>query len=149
MRTHRDIPADVLARFWDKVNKNGPGGCWLWTASVTGRMGYGGFTYKGRGCSAHRWLWTHMNGKPPKGMYVDHICNTPRCVNPAHLQLLSPRANTMRGVGPSAVNARKTHCIYGHPFDAENTYVESGGWRKCRVCHRRNAREAYRRRTTG
>lgn len=28
-------------RFWEKVNKDGPNGCWVWTAGTT--RGYGAF----------------------------------------------------------------------------------------------------------
>lgn len=35
------------------------------------------------------------------------------------------------------VNAKKTHCLHGHPFDAENTYHERGSsGRRCRTCMR-------------
>jgi WhiB family redox-sensing transcriptional regulator len=32
--------------------------------------------------------------------------------------------------------ASKTHCKYGHPFDAENTYYTPDGRRRCRTCLR-------------
>jgi hypothetical protein len=39
----------------------------------------------------------------------------------------------------------KTHCVYGHPFDAENTVPGKHGGRGCRECMRRRGREATRR----
>jgi hypothetical protein len=30
---------------------------------------------------------------------------------------------------------KKTHCLHGHVFDAENTYIHRG-WRYCRTCDR-------------
>src|SRR5438876_923987 len=33
-------------------------------------------------------------------------------------------------------NALKTHCKYGHPFNAANTYYAPGGERRCRTCMR-------------
>lgn len=30
--------------------------------------------------------------------------------------------------------ASQSECIHGHPFDEENTYVRSNGWRVCRTC---------------
>lgn len=32
-----------------------------------------------------------------------------------------------------SANAEKTHCPYGHPYDAENTYLV-GRTRHCRAC---------------
>lgn len=31
-------------------------------------------------------------------------------------------------------NSNKTHCIRGHEYTEENTYVTSKGWRQCRKC---------------
>ena len=44
------------------------------------------------------------------------------------------RENTIRGEGPTAVNARKSHCIHGHEFTPENTYASPSGRRVCRAC---------------
>lgn len=40
------------------------------------------------------------------------------------------------GPPPREHNRHKTHCINGHPFDAENTYFRAGGHRGCRTCQR-------------
>lgn len=32
------------------------------------------------------------------------------------------------------IHARKTHCVHGHEFTPENTYVRRGIWRECRTC---------------
>lgn len=49
----------------------------------------------------------------------------------------------VRGEGIAAVNARKTHCIHGHPFDDANTIHTNKGTRRCRTC--KNANERARR----
>ena len=78
-----------LARFWAKVDRQAVDGCWLWQASLMGR--YGQFTAMacvGRQVHlyAHRVAWEIANRQPvPDGSYVLHTCDTPRCVNPAHL----------------------------------------------------------------
>lgn len=36
-------------------------------------------------------------------------------------------------------NGRKTHCVRGHEFNEENTYLSKRGWRVCRVCRREYA----------
>jgi hypothetical protein len=71
-------------RFWEKVEKS-PSGCWVWTARRS-RSGYGEFRY-GTTVRAHRFSWLIANGSIPDGMFVCHRCDTPACVNPAHLFL--------------------------------------------------------------
>jgi hypothetical protein len=35
----------------------------------------------------------------------------------------------------------RTHCLHGHPFDAENTFLDAGGKPACRQCRKDRARE--------
>lgn len=119
------------ARFWAKVDKSGLGGCWLWTAQITA-SGYGGF-WTGKPDFAHRYAYQLLVGPIPAGRQLDHLCRVRHCVNPAHLEPVTGRENTLRGEGISATNARKTRCKYGHPFDAENTYTYRGS-RICKTC---------------
>jgi len=81
----------LTERFWSKVNRTD--GCWLWTRQLN-NQGYGCFTMRNpigprkyRPMYAHRiaWEWTH--GPIPDGLNVLHRCDTPSCVNPAHLFL--------------------------------------------------------------
>lgn len=71
-------------RFWAKVATKGPGDCWLWTAS-TSTSGYGHIGVAGRLRQAHRFSWELHRGVIPAKMYILHRCDTPACVNPAHL----------------------------------------------------------------
>lgn len=131
-------------RFWEKVGKDGPDGCWVWTAGTTPN-GYGTFTIGGRQegtRGAHRVAYELARGPIPPGLQIDHLCRNRLCVNPAHLEVVTNRENVLRGVGVTAMNARKTHCKSGHPFDEENTGFNRGGGRRCRRCHRRWRREA-------
>ena len=41
-----------------------------------------------------------------------------------------------RRVRPGHPHANKTHCKYGHPYDAANTYYAANGERRCRACRR-------------
>lgn len=39
-----------------------------------------------------------------------------------------------------AAEAAKTHCARGHEYNETNTYIDSKGARKCRVCNKENAK---------
>lgn len=78
----------LAERFWTKVLKTQS--CWIWQAQVNNK-GYGCLSVyredKGRHYPtyAHRLSWAFAHGPIPDGMYVLHHCDTPACVNPAHL----------------------------------------------------------------
>ena len=108
-------------------------GCWLWTA-WTDRDGYGRITV-GIPRSAHRVAWEEFRGPIPAGLHIDHLCRNRRCINPDHMEPVTPRENTLRGTSIAVVNKVKTHCKSGHVYDEANTYR----WRNrrhCRSCNR-------------
>lgn len=136
--TRRD-PVDC---FWEKVNKDGPNGCWEWTGWIS-TEGYGGFQTPKRprgprSTYAHRFSYELLVGPIPKGLHIDHLCRNRKCVNPDHLEPVTNRENVLRGIGLSAENARKEFCKNGHEFNAENTYYRPGGagHRNCKQCKR-------------
>lgn len=121
-------------RFWAKVDKNGPGGCWPWLGAV--RTGYGRFAVQQkRLVQAHRFAYELLVGPIPDGLELDHLCRNRACVNPDHMEPVTSRVNTLRGTSPAARNAVKTHCDAGHPLSPENTYVWNGQ-RACKTCRR-------------
>lgn len=121
-------------------------GCWLWLRACTAR-GYGtvGVGKKHTGL-AHRVSYQIMRGPIPEGMTLDHLCRTPGCVNPDHLEIVTQRENVLRGKSPCASHARKTHCSHGHEFTQDNTLRNSDGSRRCRAC--RDAHNQARKRET-
>jgi hypothetical protein len=123
----------VGARFMAHANTDGE--CWEWTARVD-RYGYGRFRLDRKMELAHRVAYRIFVGDIPEGLTVDHLCRNRKCVNPAHLEAVSRKDNTLRGVGPTAVNAGKDVCASGHPFNADNTYFRPTGNRDCRACGR-------------
>lgn len=75
-------------RFWEKVDRSSSlNGCWLWTGA-TNNHGYGviGRGRRGDGTArAHVLSYEWANGPVPIGLVVCHACDTPGCINPAHL----------------------------------------------------------------
>lgn len=129
-------------RLWSKVQKTE--GCWLWTASLNA-YGYGQIRLPdGRVGRAHKVVYEELVGPVPDGLQLDHLCRNRACVNPAHLEPVTQRTNTLRGEGFAARNATKRFCPVGHPYDEKNTYLDTKGRRRCRPCHAARERSAAR-----
>ena len=119
----------ILERFEAKYEVNPITGCWLWTAALMPH-GYPQFRYsKAKNGYGHRFAYEHFVGPVPKGKHVHHICKNKICVNPAHLELITPKEY------PGIHNADKTHCKRGHPLSGENLMPNNYGRRVCRACH--------------
>lgn len=138
--------ARVMARPIDRLTAKyevAPSGCWLWTAALAGK-GYGKFYMDGRLWQAHRASYVLHVGPIPDDLPLDHLCRVHHCVNPAHLEPVTTRENTLRGENFAAVHAAKSTCPKGHQYD----YVSPRGERGCRTC-RREQTYASRRRAKG
>lgn len=114
------LPLDV--RFHARYTK-AENGCWIWAPVASN--GYGTLNVGGVRRWAHRIGYELMVGPIPEGLELDHLCRTPACVNPDHLEPVTHRENLRR--------ARTTHCKRGHPR------IE--GERQCRACRRNYMRE--------
>ncbi len=119
-------------------------GCHLWNGAHN-KFGYPVF----RQGLAHRWALARALGRPlaPKE-YALHGCDNPGCVRvgPGHVypgdQKQNMRDSIERGRfrNGATINAAKTHCPAGHPYDEANTHVRSSGRRQCRSCNAAQAR---------
>jgi hypothetical protein len=137
-----------VRRFWRSVDTNGPtptcrpdlGPCWQWKLKPT-IWGYGRIVVCAtprKAMQAHRFSFEMLIGPVPDGLELDHLCRNRMCVKPTHLEPVPPQVNKLRGESPTARNARKTHCKYGHDFsDPTVLILAANGKRKCRVCRDR------------
>lgn len=121
--------------------------CWIWLGFIPkdgyGRTGWG-HNHK---VLVHRLMYAWLveplacDSRRNNNRYVpnlDHLCRRRACCNPAHLELVSQKINNLRGNGPCARNARKSHCPKGHALTPDNVYTrpsKSYG-RECKTCRR-------------
>lgn len=127
-----NIPPE-LSRMYGKTIPSGEG-CLVWQGATTSE-GYPRHQVPGlKATLAHRIAYELAYGAIPDELTVDHICFTPACINAEHLRLLTLSENAK-----NQRSALRTHCVNGHEFTEENTYIRTAkreGRRQCRQCNR-------------
>lgn len=119
--------AKDTARFWSKVDRSGgEDACWPWLACVNRNNGYGRFMFGGKKTTSHR----VAVGAFTADLVCDHLCRNRGCVNPKHVEEVTSRENTLRGLHGRLI----TECRNGHIYDDRNTGY-SRGRRRCRKCN--------------
>jgi hypothetical protein len=128
--------------FWVRVQL--VNGCWLWIGSQK-PTGYGLARVDGRTRRVHQVLYQIMIGEIPEGLELDHTCRNPSCINPTHLEPVTHQVNMSRGR-----LASQTHCVNGHEYTPENTYIrpKTVASRDCRICRADRVRKFMLRRAS-
>lgn len=111
--------------------------CWLWQGTTGGSKSTYGYFREGTRerdpkKMAHRWLYEQIRGPIPEGLQLDHKCRMPLCVNPDHLEPVTPAENAAR--------TRLKICKAGlHDLtDPRNQQWDAQGRRRgCRPCQGR------------
>jgi hypothetical protein len=130
---------EARERFFAKVDKTAS--CWNWTGALS-TQGYGRFAPLGsRAVQAHRFSYEMAKGPIPPGLHLDHLCRNTACVNPDHLEAVTPRENIIRA-GLVAMRV----CRSGrHQLSAEKI-TANGPAVTCLLCRREASLARARRR---
>lgn len=129
------------SKFWSCVEMIPFHSCWEWMGSIDGK-GYGRFHIGNhKYAKAHRYALSLTQDLHPQ-LVVDHICRNRSCVNPNHLRQVTKTVNSLENsIGTGAINKKKTHCKYGHIFDAQNTGYNLYGNRWCKACNKNRCKK--------
>ena len=136
----------VLEKFHDSYIPEPMSGCWIWIAGLrsSGSHPYGYImdgsrlpNGKPRMELSHRYSYSTFNGPIAQGNHIHHKCENTLCVNPHHLESVTPTEHVHKTPGCAGyMAARVTHCVKGHEFTEENTRFTPKGYRRCAQCSR-------------
>ena len=100
---------------------------------------------------AHRVFYEALVGPIPNALELEHLCRVRHCVNPSHLEAVTHRESTHRGL-VGTTNRAKTHCPQGHPYHGDNLVIVKSSSRvnrQCRECSRAASRNWQKRKRMG
>lgn len=134
----------IPARIWNKcLEQSQPYDCWIWQG-CRDKNGYGTAWRDAarRATRVHRWMFELTEIPFRTNFVLDHaVCANPSCVNPTHLEQVTPQINTIRGRGPEVSRRRqlaRIACKYGHLYQPGSyrllTSGQNAGKRFCLLC---------------
>lgn len=128
--------ADLPARIAEKIEVRD--GHWYWTGWAND-AGYPYVHQDGRDQPAYRVVYEFLVGPIPDGLELDHLCVTPMCVWPHHMEPVTHAENQRR------IRERQTSCRReGHDWtDPRNVRTRPDGSRYCAECDRISLRARY------
>lgn len=127
-------PLDTRIKDGSIVDENG---CWIWKSDgQINKWGYAKFITGSRRDNSRRHKFVHrvsyevFVGDIPEGLHIDHLCRVNRCVNPDHLEPVTPAENNKRNDKlPPTINAKKKNCP-----KCGGEWVQLKDRRQCRPC---------------
>ncbi len=126
--------------------------CWEWQGYLTptgyGQLSVGSRTDDSRvTVHAHRASYEAFVGKLIDGMHIDHLCKNRACVNPAHLEQVTPKENIHRSDAVYKKAHLITECPKGHKYTESNTYFRTtragGVGRQCKTCSKESSYKGF------
>ena|SRR3982750_4782109 len=143
----RETPAPFTH---DRLGRPLIGPCRIWTAAAD-RKGYGVLGNREFGTTAiqraHRTAYALHKGIPLDQIRtvpeLDHLCRVTLCCSAVHLEPVTHGENIRRG-DLNKPKSEATHCVKGHAWTTENTYIRTdNGCRQCKTCHREDGQRSY------
>jgi len=130
-------------RLFDKSKKVGD--CIEYCGPVN-NCGYGKMWFENRTDYAHRVSYILYKTSIDTGLQVDHLCRNRRCINPKHLELVTPKENIARKILASVTG------LFINKIKCEHTNGKNYSNGQCKECYkelRKQYNKAYKLRIKG
>lgn len=133
-----DFLVKMRLKFYSKIRFNEKTTCWEWIGRID-KDGYGKFGFFIFNSRAYVISLLLHGFTLNQELVIDHLCRNKACCNPEHLEQVTQKENSLRGLG-GYHNLLKTHCKNGHEFTPQNTYINENK-RVCKTCNRNRCRK--------